>query len=112
MRVWKQRFKGAFGDVQAFRIPKGSQILRAALAPDGHPSFWFTCNPEEKILTKRYFMVVITMEHEVPDESTPIGSWFEGGFVLHAFELPPECDAVQDYKAQLIELLKEETEGD
>lgn len=71
----------------SLEIPEGSDILRVGLDPQEQACIW--CLVSEQLdAERRYFRVVATGEQIVSMKNKRyIGTWNEGPFVWHLFEL-------------------------
>ena len=85
-QVWKFPILHASEETsEAFAMPPGAQIVHFAMV-DNVPTIWALVNPDNLARVWRSFTVYGT-GRDVPQHAKHIGTWFEGRFVFHLFEV-------------------------
>ncbi len=80
--VYKYRLTGKY--TTTLQLPKQAQILSVQMQ-EGVPTLWALVDPTEELIP-RYFSIVGT-GWEIEEEVTHIGTFMEGAFVWHVFEI-------------------------
>ncbi len=70
----------------SYPMSADAEIVHVALQ-DGQPHFWF-CTDTLAPPVSRHFQVFGT-GHDIPHNAKHLGSWLEGAFVWHLFEVFP-----------------------
>jgi hypothetical protein len=80
--VYKYQLRGRY--TTGLELPPQAQIL-SVQSQEGIPTLWALVDPQEET-QQRYFRVVGT-GWEIEEEVNHIGTYMEGAFVWHVFEI-------------------------
>lgn len=83
--VWKYPLRLERGDEQDFDMPAGARVVHVA-PQAGVATLWADVETSAAVLRRRF--LIVGTGYPAPDDGEHVGSWQQGSFVFHLFEIP------------------------
>ena len=109
--LWKFPVTGLHGEPVVLEMPRGATVVRFAMQC-GQPTLWAEVDPDQEC-ERREFAVLGT-GHPIADGAAYVGSWEQGPFVWHlydmqhAIDLPAEIERLPQDAINAYRLLRRE----